>query len=225
MQTKHTILLPFLIALGLLAAACDGNLSVTFNEESTGNGDLVTTTYDLADFDSIDVSGAFDVEVTVGATPYIDVVTDEDLVEHLDIRVDDGELRIGLKRGVSVRATEMLATVRVPELRALDVSGASSVNVAGAFGPNQLFDVSGASDVSVEGTGTAVGFDVSGASSLDLALEDVVLAEADLSGASTVVLASAAEVQGDLSGASTLTVPEDALVQVDLSGASNVERN
>lgn len=219
------------MALVLVLTSCNGRLSVTIDDETSvfgsldGSGELATTTFALDGFDHVDVSSAFDVEITVGDKPFVEVVTDDNLVEDLDVRVVDNELRIGFADNTSIGNGTFRATVRLPLLVALDTSGASSVNVVGAYGPDQQYDVSGASTVNVSGKGTYVEVDASGASTIDLNLQDVTEVEVDLSGASELSLLAVATVSGDLSGASTMTVPADARVEADLSGASSVERN
>ncbi len=210
------------LAAALFVFTACRDVSVTFTQDVEATGDLVTTTYEFDDFDSIDLSSTFDAIITVGDTPYVEVIANESLVEYLDVRVSDGELRLGLRRGRSINRGTLEATIHLPELVAVEVSGASSAKVTGAFGPNQSYNASGASELFAEGTGTSVSIEASGASDITLELTDVVDVDVDVSGASSVEVFSAERASGDLSGASDLTVPSDTDVDVDTSGSSDI---
>lgn len=226
----------------LLLSACDG--SITFGDGIRGSGELVTAQFDVDDFDSIDVSNAFDATIAVGEQPFVEVLANENLIDELDVRIRNGTLMVGLRDGISLHSGRLEATIRVPELVALDVSGASEVKVTGSSGSTQRFDVSGASDLEVigmrgsvtidvsgssdvemQGTATDVVVESSGASDLRFDLVGVERATVDLSGASSVEFAEVDVVTGDLSGASDLTVPASADVRVSISGSSDVSRN
>lgn len=212
-----------LIATLVVVAGCD--VSVSFGDGETGSGTLVTETFDVGEFDTIAIGNSFEAFVTVGAERQVEVVVDDNLVDKLDIRVRNRELRVGLVGGTSLRSGTLEATIAVPELVALEVSGATSTDVDGVFGPRLEIDVSGASELSMQGSAGRVIVDASGASDVDLQLSDVGEVVVDVSGASSVDLLSAASVRGDLSGASDLTVPQAARVDVNSSGASDINRS
>lgn len=220
MKAVHFLVPPLLVALAL--TACNGSVSFSRNVEAAG--ELVTVPFDVEEFDSIDVSNAFEVLIEIGETTSVEVVTNESLVEELDIRVRDGELTIGLKNSLSVRNGTLQATVRIPSLDAVEVSGASTAEVVGFAGPSLRADVSGASDLTITGTATTINLEASGASHIDVRLGDVVTATVDLSGASSLDLETAEQVRGNVSGASSLSVPAAAQVNVDTSGASSISR-
>lgn len=222
MRPRSTALL-LAAALMLLASAC-GGVSVTFGEDSVASGDLVIETFELDDFDSVQVSSAFDALITVGDTHFVEIVTNESLTDNLAVRVVDGELRVGLEGAGSFRAETLEATIHLPRLVALEASGASSVEIIGVFGPDQSYEASGASSVTVEGTGEMIMVEASGASDMDLNIDGVDIVEIDASGASSVELRTVDQLVGDLSGASDVTVPDSTTVNVDISGASDVNR-
>jgi len=232
-----------LALLGALIVATGCNLEVNFGDGIDGSGDLVTERFDFDDFDSIDVSGTFDAFVTVGEAASVEVLIDDNLADELDVRVRNGELQVAMKNGVSVDSGTLEATITLPELARLDVSGASSANVIDNTATSQRFSVSGASDVNVttsaddiwievsgssdfamSGTARSLVVEASGASDLNLDLEGVNSAEVDLSGASSLELLSGDEITGSISGASDLTVPAGARTDIDSSGASEVRR-
>lgn len=230
------------LAALLLLSACNG--TIEFGDGIRGSGELTTTQFDVDEFDSIEVGNAFEAFITVGEQQSVEVLANADLVEELDVRVRNSTLLVGLRDGVSLRSGTLEATITVPDLVALDVSGASDVSLFGSSGSEQHFEISGASDltatgvrgvlelevsgssnVEMQGRASEVTIDATGASDVLLDLAGVERAKVDLTGASSVEFDSVDSVTGSLSGASDLTVPAGADVNVESSGSSDVERS
>ena len=168
----------------------------------------------------------------------------DNLFDYLVIEQSGDTLNIGLKPLHIYRNTRHTVTITMPELRGLELSGASRGDVSGftsadslhldASGASRLdindvkadhadFDVSGASRVSgsietAEGT-----FQVSGASNASLRgnADDVVL---EVSGASVIDLGdfTVTDLSVAASGASSVTVNTSGRLDVNLSGASRL---
>lgn len=201
------------LALGL--AAC--SIEIEFGEVSV-------QTYEVEPFDRIDIGGAFEVDVTVGEATSVEIETGENIHENLDVRVEDGELKIDLDRISILGDGPMRATITTPSLVRLDLSGASEAEVTGVDADRFELDVSGASVVEIDGSLARLDLDASGASSVDLGSVEIETANIDLSGASNADLRSAGAVTGDLSGASSLDVDSGTTVDVETSGASSIDR-
>lgn len=219
-RARFICLLTF-FTLGL--SACNG--SITFGQDIEPVGELVTVPFDVDDFDSIEVSNGFDAFIEIGDTTLVEVIVNEGLIEKLDIRVRNGELKIGLKSGVSVNNGSLEAMIQVPSLEEIEVSGSGSTDIVGFDGDSLVVDISGASDLTVEGTATTVSIDGSGAGNIDVRLDGVQTATIDLSGARSLDLAQVDRVTGDMSGASSMRVPAHTDVDVDTSGASSISRS
>ncbi len=193
----------------------------------------------------MDISSAFNAEITVVEGPYsVEVTVDDNLVEDLEVEVDGDELNVGMDRGSVTFGVDPTVVISMPDLEELDLSGASSATVEGADGTSLRLNLSGASRAEVDGavgelgidgsggasltfTGSAdrVTLDLSGGSSADLDDATIDSAQVDLSGASTASFESIDEVAGDLSGAARVNVPDGTTVSVSTSGASTVNRN
>lgn len=212
-----------LLAVGLAALpACSGFGS--FNAVD-GSGVPETTTIEPADFDQIDVSGVFEVTVTVkDGPPSVVVTVDDNFTDDLDIGVRGDELRVGFDSGSYDHDVQPTAIVTVASLTEVDLSGASMVIVNDLDGDRLHVDASGASSFTGSGTVTTVSLDASGASDIDLTELSVSSAEVDISGASRVDLGPAERVSGELSGASSLRAPSGASGSIETSGASDVDR-
>lgn len=237
---KKYIWLP-LIFLFAFQLAC----AVSLPSSKTGSGNIVTIEEAFSDFDALDISHAFKVEVVQGDTYRVVLHVDDTFVEDLEIVQQGAVLRIGLKpefRGGITNAT-LEAEVTMPELSDIEVSGASQAEVRG-FASNAYFagdvsgasvlrgeieagdtrlDVSGASSAELSGHGDSLTVDASGGSSVDLADYPVSDALIDASGASSVTVYVSGTLNASASGASSVKYLGDpTLGSIDISGASNV---
>jgi len=210
-----------LLLFAFAASAC--NVSVTFGEGIDGSGVVVTETYDLDDFDEIRVGSAFEVDIEVGPEASVEVQADDNFIEFVEIEVDGDELQIGFDE--SLRDGTLRATVTLPQLTDVDVSGASDVSIIGIDATDLDIEVSGASEVTASGSADSLRLDVSGASDVRLDGLTVATAQVDINGASDVELGAAETVRGDLAGASDLSVSADSSTNVTTSGAATLERS
>jgi hypothetical protein len=105
-------------------------------------------------FQSVSLTGSPDVIVTVGGAPSVRAEGDARMVERLDIRVRDGDLRIGYRersswsfgfgrrRGVTIHVT-------VPSLAAATITGSGDMRVDRVQGDRFVGTVTGSGDLDV----------------------------------------------------------------------------
>ncbi|MDY6917818.1 MAG: head GIN domain-containing protein [Chloroflexota bacterium] len=226
-----------LVAAALLVTGCRGTYV-------TGSGNLETRQMDYDDFSKLEVSYAFDVDVTRGDSYEVSITMDDNLFDYLRVGVSGQTPEIGMRQTRWYRNATLRATVTMPDLTGLNVSGASHVEAIGFNSTDPLdMDVSGASSVEFDNVVAGdVGFDVSGASTVSGTIDfaDGVM---EVSGASTVELEGSAddvsiEASGasrvrlgdlpvtdawvELSGASTANINASGTIDCDLSGASHL---
>jgi len=218
---KKYVWLP-LIFLLTFQLAC----AVSLPSSKTGSGKIVTIEEAFSDFDSLDISHTFKVEVVQGDTYDVVLHIDDNFVDDLEIVQQGAVLRIGLKpdfRGGITNAT-LEAKITMPDLSGIEVSGASQAELRG-FASNSPFagEVSGAGSAELSGHGDGLTADVSGGSSVDLADYPVTDALIDASGASSVTVYVSGTLSASASGASSVQYLGDpTLGSIDISGASNV---
>jgi hypothetical protein len=212
-----------------------------------GSGKVLTLEGDFTGFDRLDVSHAFRVEVRQGDGYHVTVRIDDSLEEHLLLDRQGDTLRIGLEPGhtYNLGAATLGATVQMPELAGLELSGASRATLQGfqstrplyvhVSGASQLrgeieagagqFKASGTSQIRLVGSGRDVAIDASGASQLDLSHFEVDDAEIEASGASTVSIRAGGRLDARASGASRVRYRgEPSIGRIHTSGASSVDR-
>jgi hypothetical protein len=211
----------------------------------TGSGDVVTLEEDITEFDEVDVSHAFEVDITQGEDFLVVVRVDDNLREYLRVVKRGSTLVIGLEPGrpLNVRRATLEAEVTMPELTGIELSGASHVTITGFESPKPLevdasgaselrgdieagdarFHVSGASRVTLRGSADDLTIDGSGASRVDLSDFDVLDADIELSGASRATVRASGRLDVRASGASHVSYAgSPTLGDIDTSGASTV---
>jgi len=191
----------------------------------TGSGELKTEEYDFNDFDSVEISHAFNFEIQRGDSYRVSITADDNILEYIRVSQTGRTLKIGLDWLVRFGDATLEADITMPEVRGLDISGASSGRMAEFSSAESLnIDISGASSLELIGISAGdIDFDVSGASR---ATGDITAGDAgfDVSGASTVELEGSAQDMGiDASGASHVKLADFVVnnAEVDLSGASS----
>jgi hypothetical protein len=189
----------------------------------TGSGRIVTREVPISSFSTIEVTHAFDVEITTGGAPSLRVHVDNNLVGSLDVGVREGVLHIGFKAGRDVTDATLFAEVHGPSPSVVEASGASRIHVSGGLDAPVEIDLSGASrlrgrvrsgevSMSLDGSSLArLGGNLErltlhgdGSSTFvgsDLRCEDV---EIRLDGSSTAALTVTGTISAQLSGGSIL---------------------
>ena len=238
-RTLAAYLITAVLIVGLLAATagCGGSIS--------GSSNIETREMNYSDFTKLEISSAFDADITRGDSYFVSITANDNLFQNLDIRQSGKTLYIGLKQPrIYVRTTQKAAIV-MPELQRLNLSGASKGEVHGfstespiefnLSGASDLylddieagateFDLSGASDVSGSIETGDCSFNISGASDIELngSAGDI---SVEASGASKVMLSDfpASNVDINLSGASKGTINTNGKLDAELSGASDLK--
>jgi hypothetical protein len=209
---------------------------------AVGSGRYVDKTYELADFTHVEVSSAFQYQITRGDTFSVTVRIDDNLVDRLQVEKRGDTLHVGFRPG-AIRNSRAELTVTMPFLEGVEGSGAVSGTIAG-FKSDRPFDLrlsgasrlsgdleagdlqtqlSGASNAQLTGKVGNMRIEVSGASGVDFF--DLAGRDADVraSGASHANVNASGALTGDVSGASRLRYTGNpTLGRVNSSGASSV---
>ena len=100
----------FLISLILLAT------STVFGQKKVkGNGKMVTITRNTNSYDGINCAGSFDYVLVAGTEGNITLQGEENILEHLETYVEDGQLHIKPKNNVSLSpSSKMKVVVTIP---------------------------------------------------------------------------------------------------------------
>lgn len=220
-----------LILGAVLIAGCSAIEESTNSLVIKSSDTIITETPSLTNFDRVSAAYTFDVTLVPGDTFAVTLRIDENVQEHLDVHVSRRTLYLDLKDrdgGYSVEGDVIMeATVTLPVLRGVELSGASTASMSG-FEQVDTFaaQLSGASGLTGDVAAGALTLTISGASHAELTGTASSLA-VELSGASTASLSgfeSVEEFDAQLSGASSLTGDVMAsAASLSASGDSEIE--
>ena len=234
---KAAIHMFMLIALIMTMGAC------TLFDTIDGSGNIVTEVHDLSGFDAVKAGGSSDVEITLGDYWHVELVTDDNLHEYMEIFLENGALRIKTREMVNLRPTDkLLVRVVMPALNEIVASGASTITVESEIVQSDLSvrasgssDVhlqvdldkltvrcSGSSDVYITGYARHAKVTASGSSDFMGKTFSCATAEVVLSGSSDMYAIIREKVSGRLSGSSDLHISGSPAVRVNTSGSSGI---
>ena len=210
----------------------------------TGSGNLETKEYAFTNFTRVEVSSAFEFEIKQSSSYSINVTADDNVIDRVQVSQDGQTLKITVGGAPTIfRSVTLKASVTMPELGGLAVSGACSgtvsnfnsteavsITVSGASrvtgditAGDIQFDISGASTIQLEGSADDMIAAVSGASTCNLGDFTVNDADVNVSGASTGTINLNGRLDANVSGASTLLYIGDPIMgTIDVSGASTL---
>jgi hypothetical protein len=221
-------LLGAIVALLILAAIW---IRIAVPQPPALSGERATRAYDFAAFRGVEVNGQWQVTIERGDAWRVAVEAPAELGDNVRVRLDGDALELGYDGrwwfGDFGGDDGLEATVTMPALESLEISGSSRVRFSGFEGGTLSLEVSGAGDVrGAASRYDALTLDMSGAGNLDLGDVTVTDADIDVSGAGNVTLRMAGgRLTGDMSGAGNLqyfgTVSEQS---VESSGFVNIRQ-
>jgi hypothetical protein len=210
-----------------------------------GSGNLETEGYAFTNFTKVEISSAFEFEIKQSSSYSINVTADDNVIDRVQVSQDGQTLKIGLGRVSLLWPLTLKASVTMPQLGDLAISGASrgtvsdftstedvDITVSGASkvtgnitAGNVEFDISGASSIQLEGFANDMVASVSGASRLNLDTFIVNNADVNFSGASSGTINLNGRLDANISGASRLWyIGEPTMGTINTSGASTISK-
>ncbi|SNQ41974.1 head GIN domain-containing protein [Cellulophaga lytica] len=114
-----------------------------------GNGNIITDSRNVGDYEVISVSGFFDVELVDGKEGKITLHGDENIISHIKTEVKNGKLVIKAEKGMNLspsRNSKLLVTVPVEHINEASLSGSGDI-----IGKTTL--VSNTFETSISGSG------------------------------------------------------------------------
>ncbi len=188
-----------------------------------GSGVKKEEVRDVDPFTELAVSGAMQIDVTIGPAQKLVISGDDNLVPLVTTTVSDGKLILDTRDNFRTDIG-LKATITVESLTALEVSGACRGSVAGIRGDAFGVDISGASNVTLTGQVGKLALEVDGAAKIGaggLIAADVTI---DSSGASTIECHADKTLTADVSGAGRVRYTGDPAVTKDISGAASIKK-
>lgn len=224
MNRKVLFQRPALIILSFLVAIFANSCQFSNGNVTRGSGTVSSVSYPVSYFNSIELSGAYNVTLIRGDELVVTVETDENLQELVGVNVNDEKLEITTEKGSILRPSRMELQIIYPEIQYLAVNGAGKISAREPILTESLFlKLSGAADLHLEIEAVSLRTKVSGAGNISLRgkVEDHNI---ELSGASnfdaTSLITRATSIS--LSGAGSAEVYASEKLEATLSGVGRI---
>ncbi len=194
-------------------------------------------------FKAVSVSGGFELKVHRGGAQKVVIRADKDVIDEVETKVVDGELRIGLN-GWHSHTGHLEAEVTTPDLTGVEGSGGTKVSGDGPKGKDckiegsggteidlkgvacegLKLEVSGGANVKLAGAAKKLEMDASGGVELETEALQVADAKLEASGGVTGKMAVTETIDSDFSGGVTLKIKGHPRVKkMSASGGASTE--
>ena len=213
-----------IICLLLLAAFAAGCNMSGFGKGVRGSGNRLTEKRNVPGFLSVDVSGAFEVEIVAQKERSLEITGDDNILPLVTTEVRGNVLHIGSNKSYSINRP-ITVKITVPELEGISSSGASKIDVSGIRNSEFEVDSSGASKIALTGETKKLRIGTSGASNIEAKELRAEKVEVESSGAGYVSVYAADQLNASASGAARVDYygnPPN--VTPEASGAGSINR-
>lgn len=210
--------------LAALSAACGyANIGVG-GDRVEGSGARKTERREVPGFDRLLVEGAYRVEVAAGSAPSVEIEADDNLLPLIRADVEGGRLRVSSERGLQTKSLPVLR-ISVPDLREIELPGASDFTLRGLKGESLTVNVPGASRFRAEGEAGRLEVNLSGAGLIDaegLRARDV---KAVCSGAGSISVYASDSLDASVNGIGVINYAGDPpSVKQNVNGLGKINR-
>ena len=142
------------ITLSLLAIAFSINASAQWwgnNKRIKGNGNLITETRNVSDYDAIALGGSIDVVLVKGKEGKITLEGEENLLEYIETEVKGNTLKIKVKNNTSIKFNrKFVVTVPYTDLEAVSLGGSGNISNEGRIKATEFtVNIGGSGNISL----------------------------------------------------------------------------
>lgn len=171
-----------------------------------------TKAIDARNFSKIVVEGVYEIRVTVGPDWSLELKGEPEQLARSNVRVSQGAVRLatnerprGEKRKRS-RDRSVTATLTLPRLESLNVSGVADAEVSGVSADAFTLVLSGVGDIDIKGACGRLEADISGVGDVDASELSCKNVELRLSGVGDATVFASESVDANVSGIGNATV-------------------
>ncbi len=213
--------------LGLVAVAVLAIVILIFAVMSTyGTTNIETQQYTFTDFADVSAGNGFNLQITKGNAYSINVTTDSNRQDRVDIYKSGGTLIIKLKPGLSFSASPLKAEITMPDLENIQLSeGASATAHNFNLSHNFAAYLTGGSSLTM--TGQALNLTVNGLGGANLNLSEFQVNDVnvDLREGSQCTVNLIGNMAGTLSSGAKLSyIGNPTLDELHISGGANMQQ-
>jgi hypothetical protein len=186
-----------------------------------GSGVRKTEKRDLATFDAIETTGAFQVEVDCQKPASFEIEADDNLLPLVETEVRGGVLLIRTTKGYS-SSGGIIVRINVPDLARIRTTGAGEFNISNVNNDKFEIQSTGAATVVASGQSKSLTIGSTGAGKIDAHDLRATEAELKVTGAAGVDVYATDKLDVTVSGAGRVTYTGNPKVNKKISGAGQV---
>jgi Putative auto-transporter adhesin, head GIN domain len=228
-------------SLAVLAAACSAGAQ---EHQAQASGQRAQRSFEVGAFQRVALQGPHNVVVTVGGAPSVRAEGDTAALDMLDIRVENGNLVVGTRRGWSWRGPSGEVTVHVtaPAIQEASIGGSGDMRIdrvqgdrfeasIGGSGDMEIgavqareteFSIAGSGDIRASGQAEAADISIAGSGSMALNGLQVRRAHVSIMGSGGIDVQASEAVEGSIMGSGDVTVAGAARCSVSRLGSGSV---
>jgi hypothetical protein len=227
----------------LLLAACGAN---AHDDQGGASGKAGRRDFQVGTFDRVELAGSQNVIVKVGGAPSAYAEGDTGLLERLEVKVENGVLRIGQKRGKwswgrsrdhgritvyvgapSLRGAEVagsgdmkIDTVQSDDF-AVSIAGSGELDVASLKAKSTRFSIAGSGGVSAAGTAETTDISIAGSGDVRAGGLEVKRAKVSIAGSGNVEAKATETADISIMGSGDAVIAGPAKCNVSKMGSGN----
>ncbi|MCK6447659.1 MAG: DUF2807 domain-containing protein [Planctomycetes bacterium] len=214
------------LGLALLSSSCVVSCGSwgAWGADVVGSGVARTESRSVGGFERIHVNGSTDVVAEIGATPSLEVTADDNVLQYLETRVEDGTLVVELKSGSYSLRVQPVVKVVAPTLVGLEVDGSSDATISKLTGAGFAIEIDGSGNVRCSGAVDALDVDISGSGDVrarDLAAKRVTVG---ISGSGDVHVQALETLSVSIAGSGDVRYAGEPQVTQSIAGSGDVRR-
>jgi hypothetical protein len=166
MKTSNKILLTIIICIfiGIIIAAAivrfnvktdsfiDAKIIFATKKKITGNGEIITKSYKLPEFNAINVGGETRISIKLANKSQVDLATDSNLLSHMKVYVKDKILYVNPDRNFSIDPSQPVnVVINTKTLRKVTLAGANKLSIPDINTKEFILNLGGASKCYLSG--------------------------------------------------------------------------
>jgi hypothetical protein len=217
---KETINVKKILLLMILASLTFGCRNL-IHDGVAGSGNRQKEKRTVANFTSISIEGAYEIEVVAGSATSLEIEGDDNILPLISTEVSNNVLHIKSRRSISPRKLVALK-ISTPSLEGVNANGAGKIEISGLKNEKFGIDVNGAQTIRASGETKFLEIDANGATNIDTHKLRADQARVGSNGVSKVELHAANELDVIVSGPSRVTYHGDPHVKQTVNGPGTV---
>jgi len=154
------------VAVGI-GVGCDVNIHVGNGMTVKGSGRVVSERREISGFNSVDLAGSMDVEVTHSDTFKCTLRGDDNILPLIVTDIREQRLCISTRQSYSTRQ-RLVVLLEAPEITEVALNGSGDINMTGVTRDRIVLRIAGSGNIVASGTAQQVDAEVSGSGDLKL---------------------------------------------------------